>query len=120
MKEIVQAWLQAKCSSRLLITQRHICLWLSCCILFFCALPSATFAEDTNSSLRSMREQIRKTELQLQFLKKTYKVFRNVGNGSLTKRLSDGQISFLLKDYLRASIVLLEAVENPRNKGKSE
>ena len=48
--------------------------------------------------------------------------YRNINlkrsNVSLRKRLADGQLNFLLKDYVRASIILFDAVENnPGNRG---
>ncbi len=84
------------------------------------ALSSVTLsahAADVRGDLGQVREPMRKLDLQLRFLSNTYQKFRSSSRVSLSKRLSDGQINFLLKDYLRASIILLDAVENPRNKG---
>lgn len=81
-------------------------------------MATTTQAADVSNDLRLTREEIRKLDLQFQFLAQTYRQFRVVGKVGLNKRLSDGQINFLLKDYLRASIILLDAVEHPQYRGR--
>lgn len=95
--------------------------YVSCSVflLGLFALPGSSDAADISADLRQTREDIRKLDLQLQFLAQTYRKFRVVGKVGLNKRLSDGQINFLLKDYLRASIILLDAVEHPAYRGRN-
>lgn len=87
------------------------------CLAWFSA-GSVAQAADVRGEINQIREPMRKLGLQLRFLTNTYTNFRSASRVSLTKRLSDGQINFLLKDYLRASIILLDAVENKDYRGK--
>lgn len=68
--------------------------------------------------LKKLQAQLQRVATNIGFLERSFRKINLSGRVSLSKRLADGQINFLLKDYLRASILLLDAVENPKNKGR--
>lgn len=107
-----QSWKKTIC----IPTQMYI--W-GAMIWIVCAIPS-TVQGDTRSELNQLNTQLQRQTTRIGILGQSLRRINPSGRVSLSKRLSDGQVNFLLKDYLRASILLLDAAENPRYKGRSK
>jgi tetratricopeptide (TPR) repeat protein len=73
-----------------------------------------------SADLNRIRNDIRRLDTRIRLLARSYRTFNPNFTVSLAKRVSDGKLNFLLKDYTRASINLFDAVENPRNKGRAQ
>jgi hypothetical protein len=75
---------------------------------------------DIRGDLTKLQSDLNRQSSSIDFLGQSLRKLNPAGKVSLSRRLADGQINFLLRDYLRASILLLDAVENPRNKGRAQ
>ena len=91
--------------------------------LLFCVVGllgmQKAFAASARERLESIKNQTRRIESSVRLLRQSYRGQRTEGRVSLQKRLSDGQVNFLLGDYTSASVILLDAVEAKENRGKS-
>ncbi|MCB9637581.1 MAG: hypothetical protein H6727_01585 [Myxococcales bacterium] len=82
-------------------------------------LGGVAFAASPRERLESLKNRAGRLNSSLRLLRQSYRGQRTEGRVSLQKRLSDGQVNFLLRDYVSASVILLDAVETPENRGRS-
>jgi hypothetical protein len=61
--------------------------------------------------MQQVREELVRIETQVRFLNDSYRQFTLTTRINVNKQLSEGQIHFYLKDYMRASIILLAIVQ---------
>lgn len=70
--------------------------------------------EDAAKVANEVDEDIAVMQVNLQEIKTGYAVTTSAEVGKVERRLREGEIHFLLKDYLRSAIVLLDVVEDPQ------
>lgn len=88
-------------------------------VLFAPALALAADPPDPDvvaSDQGEIDTEIAKMKTDLAEVRRGYDVQLRPEVGRVERRLREGEIHFLLNDYLRASIVLIDAVEDPANK----
>jgi len=73
--------------------------------------------EEANQVANEVDGDIASMQVDLQAISDGYSVTLSSEVGKVERRLREGEIHFLLKDYLRAAIVLLDVVEDPQYAG---
>jgi tetratricopeptide (TPR) repeat protein len=78
---------------------------------------SPVSASEAAEDLEKLNSTVVKLRRELDIVAQGYGTpIENILDAGLERRLREGEVHFLLNDFLRASIVLMDAVENPENR----